>query len=239
MVVHFSLLQQFDLLKKLPPELLQQLAAYCTLQSFARREIVLEKQSSSRGLFFLLEGKLQVTDFTVDGKEVCLYFIDPGQYFAEISMLDGLAQDEIVVAHKKSQVLMIPNANIKPIISQQPNVAATLMTALARRIRKQSQQRQVLSVNNPVQRVCAQILLLQDLPLLNSPTPSNTEAQRLVDIPTHQELAMMTNLSRETVTRVFQVLLSNNVVTRDGQDLIILQATVLSKIADGTLDLIK
>jgi CRP/FNR family transcriptional regulator, cyclic AMP receptor protein len=239
MAVHFSLLQQFDLLKKLPIELLQQLASSCTLQSFARREVVLEKQSTSQGLFFLLEGKLQVTDFTVDGKEVCLYFIDQGQYFAEISMLDGLAQEEIVVAHKKSQVLMIPNASIKPIISQQAAVAATLMEALAGRVRKQGRQRQILSVNNPVQRVCSQILLLQDLPASYNLGSVDVSAQRLVDIPTHQELAMMTNLSRETVTRVFQVLLSNNVVTRDGQDLVIVQATVLSKISNGTLDLIK
>lgn len=239
MAVHFSLLQQFDLLKKLPLELLQQLAPSCVLQSYARREIVLEKQSTSQGLFFLLEGRLQVTDFTVDGKEVCLYFVDQGQYFAEISMLDGLTQDEIVVAHKKSQVLMIPNVCIKPVISQQAEIAATLMAALARRVRKQSQQRQVLSVNNPVQRVCAQILLLQDLPRPYNHSLPDTTVQRLVDIPTHQELAMMTNLSRETVTRVFQVLLSNNVVTRDGQDLVIVQAVVLSKIANGTLDLIK
>jgi DNA-binding transcriptional regulator YhcF (GntR family) len=53
------------------------------------------------------------------------------------------------------------------------------------------------------------------------------------DIPTHQELAIMINASRETVTRVFQLLQGKGLVLRDGNNLKIQQITVLRKIAEG------
>jgi len=37
--------------------------------------------------------------------------------------------------------------------------------------------------------------------------------------PTHQEIAIMINLTRETVTRTFQVLQSQGALTRDGDHL--------------------
>jgi DNA-binding transcriptional regulator YhcF (GntR family) len=52
-------------------------------------------------------------------------------------------------------------------------------------------------------------------------------------MPTHQELAIMINASRETVTRVFQQLLLNAVVQRDGNDLVILKPELIREVAVG------
>ena len=46
-----------------------------------------------------------------------------------------------------------------------------------------------------------------------------TGVQALASAPTHQELAMMVNLSRETVTRVFQVLQSRGALDRQAESL--------------------
>jgi len=53
-------------------------------------------------------------------------------------------------------------------------------------------------------------------------------------MPTHQELAIMINASRETVTRVFQLLQSKAVVQRDGNDLLLLNLQMLKEISEGT-----
>ena len=52
-------------------------------------------------------------------------------------------------------------------------------------------------------------------------------------MPTHQELAIMINASRETVTRAFQLLQGKSVVQRDGNNLRIQNARVLEEIAQG------
>ena len=237
MAIHPSLLLQFSLLKNLPPTLLPEVAAASSLKTFAKREVVLNKGAASVQLCFLLEGRLQATDFTLDGKEVGLYFVDEGGYFGEIAMLDGLAQPEIMIANKKSQVVLIPNSVIRGLILSQPAMTEAITTGLAKRIRAQSEQRQILSINNPMQRVCSQILSMQQ-PARQSDVSASVE-WTLPDPPTHQELAMMVNLSRETVTRVFQILQSQSLVLREKDALIVSQPDVLQQVAKGLLDLTK
>lgn len=237
MAIHPSLLLQFSLLKNLPPTLLPEVAAASSLKTFAKREVVLNKGAASVQLCFLLEGRLQATDFTLDGKEVGLYFVDEGGYFGEIAMLDGLAQPEIMIANKKSQVVLIPNSVIRGLILSQPAMTEAITTGLAKRIRAQSEQRQILSINNPMQRVCSQILSMQQSTRQGDASTSLEWA--LPDPPTHQELAMMVNLSRETVTRVFQILQSQSLVLREKDALIVSQPDVLQQVAKGLLDLTK
>jgi CRP-like cAMP-binding protein len=126
---------------------------------------------------------------------------------------------------------MIPNSVIRKLILSHPAMTEAITAGLARRIRAQSEQRQILSINNPMQRVCAQLILL----LRSSPAPFSNEKEEikrksLSNAPTHQELAMMLNLSRETVTRVFQVLQSNGALDR--------QSDALSVDMDRILDLV-
>jgi CRP/FNR family cyclic AMP-dependent transcriptional regulator len=58
----------------------------------------------------------------------------------------------------------------------------------------------------------------------------------IVNAPTHQEIAIMINASRETVTRVFQVLQSRGVVARDGNSLKIADEDYLSDVAEGQVE---
>jgi len=230
MAIHPSLLLQFELLRHLPESALPEVAESSMLKTFAKREVVLNKDAVSGHLFFLLEGHLQATDFTLDGKEVGLYFVEEGQYFGEIAMLDGLPQPEIMMANKKSQVILVPNRLIRRLILSQPVMTEAITVALARRIRAQSEQRQILSINNPLQRVCAQLLLLLRFAQGQHKALDLAGKQSLVNAPTHQELAMMVNLSRETVTRVFQVLQSSGALDRQA-DLMSLDLPRIDKLA--------
>ena len=237
MAIHPSLLLQFSLLRHLPASALPEVAASSTLKTFAKREVVLDKDVASGHLYFLLEGQLQATGFTLDGREVGLYAVAEGEYFGEIAMLDGLPQPEIMLANKKSQVVVVPNSVIRGLVLSQPLMTEAVTVGLARRIRQQSEQRQILSINNPLQRVCAQILSV--LKASRGSALPQTSPWEFPDPPTHQELAIGVNLSRETVTRVFQILQSQSLVLREKEAWVIPKPDVLQQVASGLLDLNK
>ena len=236
MAIHPSLLQQFHLLKHLPESKQRQLAAASALGSYARREVLVEKNDPLKLMGFLLEGRLQLVDFTLDGKEVGLSFIDEGHYYGEVAMLDGLRHPEYVLANRKSQVVLVPAEMLRSFLFEEPRIAEVVMLSLARKLRQHSAQRQILSISNPLQRVCAQLLLLLEHAEAYDAQPAQTpqgesgrrsalkpeDAYRVLAVaPTHQDLAMMINLSRETVTRVFQVLQSRNLLERQGDAMLI------------------
>ena len=226
MAVHPSLLQQFALMRLFSADALASLAAHSSTHAFAKREMVLSKEKSSPSLLFLLEGRLQAIDFTLDGREVGLHFIEEGQYFGEISVLDGLPSPEVVIANKKSQVVMVPAREVRGLIFANPPAIEAMTSGLTERIRSQASLRQILGIISPLQRICA---LLQTL------TKDGKNPEVISNAPTHQEIAIMVNLTRETVTRAFQVLQSQGALARDGDDLKV-NTSKLKQLAEKSSD---
>jgi CRP/FNR family transcriptional regulator, cyclic AMP receptor protein len=225
MAVPALVMSQLPLLAGLPAVTQAHLAQHAAERVFAKREVVIQKGSEGGSLCFLLEGRLQGVDFTVDGREVGLYFINPGDYFGDIAVIDGQPHPVYVTAVSRSRVVFIPRDLIRPILFAHARLAEVLCTNLALRLRQISGQRRILGLPNPIQRVCAQLELL-----LVSTKEGGTWVR---NAPTHQELAIMINASRETVTRVFQLLQSRGVVERSGNDLRVDDALFLKDVAAG------
>jgi len=232
MVVTPELLRFFPLLKSLPESSLAQLAGLCTALKLARRAIVLNAGVQEEQVCFLFEGRLQGVDFTVDGREVGLYFIEPGDFCGELSLFDYGPQPEFVIVLAPSVVVSVPVAALRELMLNSPDIVRQLGFRLASRLRQMTYQRSLLGMPNIPQRVCCQLWLL--IP------ESERKALNAVirNPPTHMEIAIMLNISRETVTRVFQVLQTRDIVRRDGMTRLLVPDTrMLKALADGSGEL--
>lgn len=207
MAVTLALLKRFEVLATLPTPTLEPLAAQSSLRKIARRGMVLNAGVHETSICFLFEGRLQGVDFTLDGREVGLYFIEPGEFCGEVSLFDQGPQPEHVIALARSQVVMVPMTALRPVMFTSRPLMEALCTRLAGRVRGLTSHRALLSLNSVPQRVCGQLWALLQ---------ASTQPDVIVSPPTHQEMAIMLNLSRESVTRVFQVLQKREVVKRDG-----------------------
>ena len=231
MPVSIQLLSRFALLQPLDREALEPLSRAMSLKEVARRGVVIAKGSPLMDLGFLVEGRLQGVDFTVDGRSVGLYFVDPGDYFGELPLVDGQPPAEHVVAAAKSTVAFLDAGAARDLVLHNPALAQAVMSRLARRVREGVAQRTILSLPNPFQRLCAQLLQL--------PSVSSGGGIIIDPVPTHQELAIMINSSRETVTRAFQVFFAHHMLVRDGNALRIEKPGLLQDISHGRVELPK
>ena len=229
MVVTPELLSSFPILKPLSVDVLTELAPQCGLHKFARRGIVLNAGKQENYLCFLFEGRLQGVDFTIDGREVGLYFIEPGDFCGELGLFDRGPQPEYVIALTSSVVVLIPMDSMREIMLKTPGVVNVLGIKLAARVRQMTYQRSLLALPNIAQRVCCQLWLL--LPKKDKQTRQDS---KINNPPTHMEIAIMLNVSRETVTRVFQTLQNRQIVKRDGTArLLVNDLHALKRFAEG------
>ena len=113
MLVTPELLSAFPILRSLPLAELGQLAQQSTLQKFARRGVVLNAGAQEDTICFLFEGRLQGVDFTIDGREVGLYFIEPGGFCGELGLFDQGPQPEYVIALAPAVVVFIPMESLQ------------------------------------------------------------------------------------------------------------------------------
>ena len=233
MVVTPELLGFFPLLKLLPQSSLQSLALASSVEKFARRAVVLNAGQHEDRVCFLFEGRLQGVDFTVDGREVGLFFVEPGDFCGELALFDRGVQPEFIIVLSPAMVVWVPLENLRGVMLECPPLVNFLGERLARRIRQLTLQRSLLGMPNISQRVCCQLWLLVE----ESDKAHMTEAS-IRNPPTHMEIAIMLNLSRETVTRVFQTLQQKDVVRRDGAArLLIPSLPLLKSLSDGSREL--
>lgn len=217
-------LKQFKLLERLSDDTIAELSERAQFIDVPRRKVVLQKDKVAHSLGLLISGRLQGVDMTLDGKEAGLYFIEPNDFFGELSVIDNLPASEYIICISTAKVITIPANIIRSILATSPDVAAIINNRLARRLRESLSQRTLLSMPSPLQRVSAQLLHL---------TSSFKQANSTInDAPTHQEIAIMINTTRETVTRVFQTLQKKGLIKRNGNTLIVLNLKKLQRLAE-------
>ncbi|MDX1491397.1 MAG: Crp/Fnr family transcriptional regulator [Pseudohongiellaceae bacterium] len=228
-----ELLSTFPILKSLPQTTLSQLGQAASIRKYARRGIVLNAGEQEENVCFLFEGRLQSVDFTIDGREVGLYFIEPGDFCGELALFDQGPQPDYVIALTSAVVVMIPLESLREIMLTEPTVVNFLGMRLASRLRQMTRQRSLLGLPNIAQRVCCQLWMLVD-----GPKAQAEKSSQIKNPPTHMEIAIMLNLSRESVTRVFQTLQAKEVVKRDGPSrLLINDVQALKEYAEGSKEL--
>ena len=233
MLVTPDLLRTFSLFETLGAEDLSYLAQRSQIERFARRAVILNAGSQEDRVCFLFEGRLQGVDFTIDGREVGLYFVDPGDYCGELSVFDSGAQAEYVIALNSAVVVFVPVEALREVADRQPVIMAGQGNKLAGRIRQMTLQRSLLGLPNITQRVCCQLWLL-----VPDETKDSQQSAEIKDPPTHMEIAIMLNVSRETVTRVFQQLQKKQIVSRDGPSkLLINDLQTIKGVAEGNQQL--
>ena len=109
------------------------------------------------------------------------------------------------------------------LIYQNPLVAERLLKRMASTIRAAANYRTILGIPNAFQRVFA---------LLNQFAKIAPGGLVVIEkMPTQQEIAIMVNTSRETVSRAIHILIQKGVVEKDMRRLIVRQPEALRKVA--------
>ncbi|HQR86829.1 MAG: hypothetical protein B7Y59_11190 [Burkholderiales bacterium 35-55-47] len=208
-----SAVSGLSLFEGLDEHVLRQVAQSAEFRTLEREEWVIHKGERGAHLFFLLMGRLQVIDSTEEGREIGISFLKPGDYFGELSVIDGLPRNASVVATSKSRLLALRRSMALELFHNQPLVVERVLSRLANTVRESSFQRVILSMPTVSQRVCA---MLSHLTVV---APGGLCV--INNVPTQQQLAIMINTSRETVTRAMRVLVERGVIERDYQRLIV------------------
>lgn len=196
------------------------------VRRYKRGQAVMTKGSVGDALGFLLSGSLQVVDYTEDGREIGLRIIAEGDFFGELGLIDGQPRSAAVVAIVPSTVGLLRKEVALQLIYHTPELAAHMMQHLTQSIRRLSEFRNILSINNSNRRVYSFIGTMAG--------GYGQPAAVIERLPRQRELAIMVNTSRETVSRVLSHLQQLGVVEKDGQRLIIRNPSKLMELAqDG------
>jgi CRP-like cAMP-binding protein len=188
-------LKRCDLFENLTPEQSARLDRAAVMRVFRKHAFVYAPAEPGQAVMVLARGRVKIKDITPDGKETILAFIEEGEVFGELALLDGEARQDFAEAAEDSQVLVLPRDELLWLMSQRPDVAlgVTKLIGLRRR-RVENRLRNVLFLSSRERLV----RLLLELVEAHGERRGNRGDVRLP--LSHQELAGLIGVTRETVT---------------------------------------
>jgi CRP/FNR family transcriptional regulator, cyclic AMP receptor protein len=126
-----DLLAQVPLFEGLSRRHLKQITGHADEISFRPNETIVEAGQPGGSFFVVVEGEAKV----VRGPKV-LARVGPGEFFGEISLLDGGPRTATVVADTAVLAIRIFKSSLDKVLAQEPSVATKILTVVARRLRE-------------------------------------------------------------------------------------------------------
>jgi len=167
------------------------------LKKFAKNEIILREEQTNEFMYIILDGAAKVVQTTDAGKEIIMTMHQSGDFFGELSLIDGKTAPAAVRATKDSLIAIISKQEFFALLLNQHKVLENLLQILCSRIRESMKKIQILNFNNAAQRMKMLFLMLAE-----SHGEKTQEGTILKVKLIHQDIADMTGLTRETVTRI-------------------------------------
>jgi len=190
-------LKKVALFFSLTSDELRQIRGKIVIKSFKKNRVILHEENTNEFMYIILDGEAKVVQTTDEGKKIIMTVHRSGEFFGELSLIDGKTAPATILTTKDSVIAIISKNVFYSLLLSQNKVLENLLHILSSRLRESWKKIHLLNFNNASQRIKMLLLMLSE-----DYGKKTAEGTTLHIKLIHQDIADMTGLTRETVTRV-------------------------------------
>lgn len=197
-VQDFRALLQVALFEGLAEDELEKLNELLRSKTFEPGSNIITVEQPGEVVYILLDGTVKIYVDQMDGSEVILAFLGPGDTFGEMSLVDSVGRSANVVTLDRCSCLVMDLKAFNHGLKTIKNLSYNLVTLMTRRLRLANEQIQALSTLDVRGRVARQILAF-------ARQYGRADAADGIRIPlrlTQTDVAALVGASRERVNQV-------------------------------------
>ncbi len=211
-----EVLKRLPIFKNLGQAELTSLAERAIRKRFPKDSIIVQEDDVGDSLMVILTGRVKVVLNSEEGKEIILSILKDGDFFGEMSLLDGEPRSATVIAMEDSTFLVIQRNDFLYQIEKNPSIAKAILSEMSQRMRRADERIGNLILLDVYGRI-ARFLL--DLARTEG---TKVEGGIMIEKrPTQQDIASIVGTSRETVSRVLNELHRRRLLSISGKSITI------------------
>ena len=165
-------------------------------QGYGKGESLFSEGEPGDRMFIVVDGKVKLGQTSKDGRESLLGVLGPGEMFGELSLFDPGLRTSTATALTDVTVVSLGHDQLMPWLTGRPELAAALLQALARRLRRTNEAMGDLVFSDVPGRVAKALMDLGEK--FGEITPDGLLVSHDM---TQEELAQLVGASRETVNK--------------------------------------
>jgi CRP/FNR family cyclic AMP-dependent transcriptional regulator len=201
-----DLIRRVPLFSTLNDEEFNALSHVFIIRVYRKNQIIFLEEETGNYMYLVLSGKVKVAKSSASGKETLLAIHRPGDFFGEMSLLDGKTSPATVSAIEDCKIISVSAADFHKYLMHNEKVLLQIINVLCARLR-QVWQTQSMSSS------AADVRIRMGIHQLAQKHGIRDAHGTIIDLKiTHQELAEMVGTSRETVTRVLAHLKEKGII---------------------------
>jgi uncharacterized membrane protein len=131
---HSNLLRQIPLFESMEEADLVALGNRLTEKSFAVGDVIFSQGEKGDAMYLIRDGAVDIVA-GADGKRVNLASLFTGQYFGELSLLDGAPRSATALAARPTEALELERDDFIDFIKRRPEASLSIMHELGERMR--------------------------------------------------------------------------------------------------------
>ena len=219
-----STLRGAPIFSSLSDEELYKVEEIITEKKFKKNTVILSEDETKNYMYIVFAGKVKVVQLSPEGKEQIFAIHKKGDFFGEMSLLDGKTQPANVVAMEDTTAGLISKNDFDRYFLKNDSTLKQVISLLCKRLRESWLMLRVLSFDDAESRVRAVLTNVSSL--------YGVKDLRGIIIPlklTHKEIADYASLARETVSRLLSRLCQSGEIEILDNKNIILKPSFLNK----------
>jgi uncharacterized membrane protein len=112
------------------------IAAIMDEQQFRAGAVIFGAEQTGGTLYIVQSGQVELSIINDDDEKLVLEMIESGDFFGELSLLDGGSRSATAMATQPTDTLVLERHEFLDLMLQKPHMAQDVMVALAKRIRR-------------------------------------------------------------------------------------------------------
>lgn len=204
----------------------QALERQCRWRQFHAHEVIIDRLSDARDVYFVVRGKVRVVNYSYSGREISYADISAGGFFGEMAAIDDAPRSANVVALADTLLAALAPELFIRLLADEPKFALTVMKGLTRIIRGSTDRIMELSTLGAANRIHAELLRL------GRPHVRDDNTAVIRPAPLHADIAGRAGTTRESVTRALSELARQGIIRRERDALVVLDIERLKELVE-------
>lgn len=220
-------LSRLPLFEGLEPARLASLSKMMGSETHQRGDIVFNQGDYGNALYVIQAGSIRISQVSEDGHELILIVLRSGDFFGEMSLLDGESRSATAIAGENSTLLKLNRSDFTRFLGQNPTAAVEMLRVLSLRLRRMDDVLQEAVFHSATVRIARRLLELLSI------YGQEVEGGQLLDVRlTQSELSEMVGTSRVTVNKELSEMESAGIIKRVRRQILVVDLSQLEELAE-------